>query len=142
MFISLQKQAEETIRNRGARVTSARVQILAMLLAERRAVSHHEIEERLQLQGKRRLDRVTLYRVLEWLNENGYIHRIVGDDRVWRFRVNADLNPHQHAHFECTSCTRVICLDDIKAEYHRRLPAGYRSQQIELTVKGLCAECA
>ena len=140
MFISLQKQAEETIRNRGARVTSARVQILAMLLAEQHAVSHHEIEERLQ--GKHRLDRVTLYRVLEWLNENGYVHRVVGDDRVWRFRVNTDINPHQHAHFECTRCTRVICLDDMKAEYDRPLPAGYRSQQIELTVKGLCAECA
>lgn len=140
MFTSLQKQAEETIRNRGERVTSGRVQILAMLLAEQRAVSHHEIEERLQ--GKHRLDRVTLYRVLEWLNENGYIHRVVGDDRVWRFRANTDINPHRHAHFECTRCTRVICLDDMKAEYDRPLPAGYRSQQIELTVKGLCAECA
>lgn len=140
MFISLQKQAEETIRNRGERVTSGRVQILAMLLAEQRAVSHHEIEERLQ--GKHRLDRVTLYRVLEWLNENGYVHRVVGDDRVWRFRVNTDINSHQHAHFVCTRCTRVICLDDMKAEYDRPLPAGYRSQQIELTVKGLCAECA
>lgn len=140
MFISLQKQAEEMIRRRGDRVTSGRVQILAVLLAEQRAVSHHEIEE--QLQGKQRLDRVTLYRVLEWLNGNGYIHRIVGDDRVWRFRANIDINPHQHAHFECTNCTRVICLDDIKAEYDRPLPAGYRPLEIELTVKGLCAECA
>ncbi|HEX8874437.1 MAG TPA: transcriptional repressor [Nitrosospira sp.] len=140
MFISLQKQAEEMIRRRGERVTSGRVRILALLLAEQRAVSHHEIEERLQ--GKYRLDRVTLYRVLEWLNENGYIHRVVGDDRVWRFRANADVNPHQHAHFECTRCTRVICLDDMKTEYSPPLPAGYRPQQVELTVKGLCAECA
>lgn len=140
MFIGLQKQAEEMIRRRGERVTSGRVQILAMLLTEQRAVSHHEIEE--QLQGKHQLDRVTLYRVLDWLNENGYIHRVVGDDRVWRFRANTDVNPHHHAHFECTRCTRVICLNDMKAEYTRPLPAGYRSQQIELTVKGLCAECA
>ena len=140
MLINLHKQAEETIRNRGDRVTSGRVQILAVLLGERHAVSHHEIEERFQ--GKHRLDRVTLYRVLEWLNENGYIHRVIGDDRVWRFHANIDANPHQHAHFECTRCTRVICLDDMKAEYNRPLPAGYRSQQIELTVKGLCAECA
>ena len=69
MLINLYKQAEETIRNRGDRVTSGRVQILAVLLGERHAVSHHEIEERFQ--GKHRLDRDTLYRVLEWLNENG-----------------------------------------------------------------------
>ena len=140
MLISLQKRAEEMIRNRGDRVTSGRVQILAALLGETHAISHHEIEGRFQ--GKYRLDRVTLYRVLEWLNANGYIHRVVGDDRVWRFHANPDISPHQHAHFECTNCTRVICLDDMKAEYNRPLPPGYRPQQIELTVKGLCAECA
>ena len=105
------------IRSRAERVTPGRMQVLAMLLEEQRAVSHHEIEQ--WFQGKRRLDRVTLYRVLEWLNDRGYIHRVVGDDRVWRFRANTDLNPHQHAHFECTRCTTVICLDDTKAEYNR-----------------------
>ncbi len=140
MFPDFKKQAEEMIRSRAERITPGRIQVLAMLLEEQRAVSHHEIEQ--WFQAKRRLDRVTLYRVLEWLNDRGYIHRVVGDDRVWRFRANTDLNPHQHAHFECTRCTTVICLDDTKAEYNRPLPAGYRSQHIELTVKGLCAECA
>ena len=74
-MIDLQKNAEEMIRRRGERVTSARTYILAMLLSERRVVTHHEIEERLK--GKRRFDRVTLYRVLEWLNEKGLVHRVV-----------------------------------------------------------------
>ena len=99
MFPDFKKQAEEMIRSRAERITPGRIQVLAMLLEERRAVSHHEIEQ--WFQAKRRLDRVTLYRVLEWLNDRGYIHRVVGDDRVWRFRANTDLNPHQHAHFEC-----------------------------------------
>ncbi|HET7061382.1 MAG TPA: transcriptional repressor [Nitrosospira sp.] len=133
------KQAEEIILGRAERVTRGRVQVLAMLLEEQRAVSHHELEQRFK--GKHRLDRVTLYRVLEWLNERGYIHRVVGDDRVWRFRANFDLKPHQHAHFECTRCTRVICLDDLKAEYDPPLPAGYRSQEVELRVRGLCPGC-
>ncbi|MDQ3187144.1 MAG: transcriptional repressor [Pseudomonadota bacterium] len=139
MFINFQEQAEEMIRRTGDRATSARVRILAILLAEQRAVTHHEIEERLS--DDRRLDRVTLYRVLEWLNEKYFVHRVVSDDRVWRFRANADAHAHQHAHFECTRCTTVICLDDLKAKYDGPLPAGYRSQEIELTVKGLCAEC-
>lgn len=139
MFIDFQEQAEEMIRRTGDRATSGRVRILAVLLAEQRAVTHHEIEERLS--GGRRLDRVTLYRVLEWLNEKCFVHRVVSDDRVWRFRVNIDSHPHQHAHFKCTRCTTVICLDDLKARYDGPLPAGYRSQEVELTVKGLCAEC-
>lgn len=139
MFIDFQEQAEEMIRRTGDRATSGRVRILAVLLAEQRAVTHHEIEERLS--GGRRLDRVTLYRVLEWLNEKCFVHRVVSDDRVWRFRVNLDSHPHQHAHFKCTRCTTVICLDDLKTRYDGPLPAGYRSQEVELTVKGLCAEC-
>jgi Fur family ferric uptake transcriptional regulator len=140
MLDGFRKQAEEMILNRADRVTPGRILVLAMLLEEQQALSHHELEQRLQ--GKHRLDRVTLYRVLEWLNDRGYVHRVVDEDRVWRFRANLDIGPHQHAHFECTRCTRVICLDDLKAEYNRALPAGYRPEQVELTVKGLCAECA
>ena len=139
MSINFQEQAEELIRRTGDRATSGRVRILAVLLSEQRAVTHHEIEERLC--DDRRLDRVTLYRVLEWLNEKSLVHRVVSDDRVWRFRANDNAHEHQHPHFECTRCTTVICLDDLNAKYDGPLPAGYRSQEIELTVKGLCAGC-
>ncbi len=139
MFINFQEKAEAMIRCTGGRATSGRVRILAILLAEQRAVTHHEIEERLS--GGHSLDRVTLYRVLEWLSKKCFVHRLVRDDRAWRFRANIDVHPHQHAHFECMRCIRVICLDDLKAKYDGQLPAGYRSQKIELTVKGLCAEC-
>ncbi len=139
MSIDFVKQAEEIIRRTGNRATSGRVRILAVLLAEQRAVTHHEIEARLS--AGRRLDRVTLYRVLEWLNEKYFAHKVVSDDRAWRFRANANASPHQHAHFKCTRCTTVICLDDLKAKYDGLLPAGYRFQKIELTVNGLCAEC-
>ena len=140
MPINLKEQAESMIRHTGDRATSGRVQILAILLAEQRAVTHHEIEQRLS--GEQRLDRVTLYRVLEWLNKRCFVHRVASDDRVWRFRANFDAHSHQHAHFKCTRCTRVICLDDLKAGYDAPLPVGYRSQAVELIVKGLCAECA
>ena len=138
-MLELHKQAEEMIRSRGERATPGRVHILAALLSEQRAVTHHEIEERLE--RYQRLDRVTLYRVLEWLNEKCFVHK-VSADRIWRFRANLDTHPHPHAHFECTRCTTIICLEDMKPEYDRPLPAGYRSEEVDLRVKGLCAECA
>ncbi|SCX53818.1 Fur family transcriptional regulator [Nitrosospira sp. Nsp1] len=139
-MFSLQKQAEEMIRRRGERVTPGRVRVFAILLAEQRAVTHQEIEK--SLPDKPRLNRVTLYRILEWLDEKCFVHKVVGDDRIWHFRANSQVAHHQHAHFECMRCTRVVCLDDIKAEYDSPLPAGYQSREIELRVKGLCAECA
>jgi Fur family ferric uptake transcriptional regulator len=141
LMFNLRKQAEEMIRHGGERPTSGRIQVLAILLAEQqRAVTHQEIERRLH--DKPRLNRVTLYRVLEWLNEKCFVHKVVGDDRIWHFRANRQVAHHQHAHFECMRCTRVVCLDDMKAEYDSPLPAGYQSREIELRVKGLCAECA
>jgi Fur family ferric uptake transcriptional regulator len=138
--IYLQKQSEEMIRRRGERVTPARIQILAILLGECQAITHQEIEERLR--EKHRLDRVTLYRVLEWLSEKGFVHKVVSEDRTWRFLANTEEHPGQHAHFECLGCTRVVCLEDFEAVYEHPLPVGYHFWEIELTVKGLCDECA
>ena len=83
----MHKQAEEMIRSRGERPTAGRVRILAALLAEQRAITHHELEERVRCE--QRLDRVTVYRVLEWLHEKCFVHRVVTGERVWRFRANS-----------------------------------------------------
>ncbi|MDP1950708.1 MAG: transcriptional repressor [Nitrosomonas sp.] len=127
------------IHHSGGRMTSGRVNILAILLAEQQAITHREIER--HLLGKLQLDRVTLYRVLEWLANKHLIHKVISDDRVWRFHANHKLHLQQHAHFKCTRCARVICLDDLPAGRDWSLPIGYQLQEIELTVKGLCAEC-
>lgn len=138
-------QAEELVRNTENRVTATRVKILAFLLAQECAVTHQQIETALGEQEK--IDRVTLYRVLDWLAGQGLVHRIVSGDRVWRFRANnggVSLHHQQHAHFKCQQCGKVICLDDVRLDYEipLSLPDGYRGQEIELTVKGLCAQCA
>ncbi len=136
---TFQTTAEGMIRLSGGRMTSGRVNVLAVLLSEQQAITHREIAQRLP--GKTQLDRVTLYRVLEWLYNNHLIHKVISDDRVWRFHSNHRLYLHQHAHFKCTSCAQVICLDNLPAEHDWSLPSGYQFQEIELTVKGLCSKC-
>lgn len=126
------------IRDTGGRTTEIRVRILALLLAEERAITHREIEMHL---SDCQPDRVTLYRGLQWLVEKGLIHKITSDDRVWRFHVNHDEHIHQHAHFKCTKCEKVVCLEGLPSKNSLALPAGYRFQTMELTVKGLCAQC-
>ncbi len=139
MSIDFRNIAEELIQHHGGRVTAGRIGILAILLAEQHAITHREIEQRLP--ESLPLDRVTLYRALEWLAEKNLIHKVTSDDRVWRYHVNRELHAYHHAHFKCTRCAQVICLDDLPAERSWPLPAGYRFQEIELTVKGLCADC-
>lgn len=133
------EQAKQLVRNTGDRATHHRIRTLSVLLAEQRALTHREIEERLNV--KQQLDRVTLYRVLEWMGKRNLAHKIAGDDRVWRFRVNTELHSQQHAHFKCMQCAKVVCLDDFKIKPEPLLPFGYLFHNIELTVKGICAKC-
>ena len=132
--------AETLLAERGARVTPARTAALACLLEAREALTHHDVEKRLAKHGD--VDRVTLYRVLEWLTAEGLAHKVSGDDRVWRFSAAGhDLPGHAHAHFQCSECGKVVCLDEARVPAIA-VPAGYRRREVEITVKGSCDACA
>lgn len=132
--------AEALILKRAQRATSARVRVLGVLLAAGRPLTHHQVQE--ALKGRVRVDRVTVYRVLEWLTSRDLAHKIVGDDRVWRYKAHPDSAEHGHAHFKCSRCGAVFCLENTSTAYALTLPPGYRSQAVELTIRGLCAGCA
>jgi Fur family ferric uptake transcriptional regulator len=129
-------KAEEKIRATGERGTPARIEILAALLASPKAVAHVELENRFH----EHINRVTIYRVLDWLTEKQLAHRIAGEDRVWRFTAS-DEELHQHAHFQCEQCGQVVCLDQVNLAFAIALPEGYRSHRIDMTVRGDCAKC-
>jgi Fur family ferric uptake transcriptional regulator len=131
--------AEASLRRTGARMTRPRIAVLAVLLAAERALTHTEVESRLP--ASLGVNRVTIYRVLEWLTEQGLAHKIAGDDRVWRFNAAEHAHRGPHAHFQCSDCGQVLCLDPVTSGPAVKLPAGYRQQRVELTVKGLCADC-
>ena len=125
----------------GARLTRSRVQVLTTLLGAREALTHHEIERRLR-RGQD-VDRVTLYRVLEWLTDHGLAHKLAGEDRVWRFSAVGHDHRHGggHAHFECSECGKMVCLDEARLA-SIAWPAGYRRREVEVTIKGCCDACA
>lgn len=131
-------QAATLIRARGGRVTPARVSVLATLLEASRALTHHELER--ELARPEPLDRVTLYRVLDWLVRENLAHKIAGDDRVWRFNA-IGAETHRHAHFRCVSCHKVFCLENLGTGFALDLPEGFRAEGVELTVEGRCPRC-
>jgi Fur family ferric uptake transcriptional regulator len=138
-----QAQAEELLRRTGERVTRGRVIVFASLLEAKRALTHAEVENRIARLYD--IDRVTVYRVLDWLTQQGLTHRLAGDDRIWRFTAAHEARSRSagnHPHFKCKSCGDVICLDEIVAAPRVALPAGYRGEELEVTVKGQCAMCA
>jgi len=135
----LQTSSEsERIRALGARVTPARVDILRLLEQAERALSHRDVEEVLH----EAYDRVTIYRVLEWLVEQGLAHRVADADRVFRFSpVSAQGAEHaQHAHFRCEACGKVYCLDEVLLSVPH-LPEGFSGHSVEYNISGQCPAC-
>lgn len=136
--------AAATIAERGVRSTRARVDVLATLLSAHQALTHHDVEERLQ--RRHDIDRVTLYRVLDWLVAQGFAHKLAGDDRVWRFSASGEGrrgpgSGHAHAHFQCVECGKVVCLDEARMP-PISVPPGFRRREVEVTVKGSCDRCS
>lgn len=140
LTISPQNRAAELIVQAGQRCTPTRVRVLATLLGQADALSHHEIDA---AAAAPRIDKVTLYRVLDWLVEHGLAHKIVGEDRIWRFRANATRDGgHRHAHFQCNQCEKVVCLENVPVSTKVAVPSGFTLEEAELTVRGVCDKCS
>ncbi len=135
-----QTLAESMLRETGERVTRGRVVVLACLLDAQRPMTHAEVEA--AIGRAHTMDRVTVYRVLEWLTEQGLSHRISGDDRIWRFRAQRHSQRGSHPHFQCNNCGDVVCLEETPRVPTVQLPVGYQGGEVELTVKGVCGDCA
>jgi len=129
------KQAESQLRGLGQRVTGARVLTLAKLIHAQKPLTHDEILSDFQTP----MDRVTLYRVLDWLVKQGLVHRITADDRVWRFMVGDGGHSGHHPHFYCQNTGKMVCLTDIQLPAFT-LPKGLNVKYIEVVFHGICEE--
>lgn len=125
------------IRRSGARATPARVRVLRLLRAAPAALTHSEIEAAL---GDLAIDRVTLYRVLDWLAESGLAHKNTDAQRVYRFSAAAAGEHQTHMHFRCEDCGGVFCLDAAPPAAPR-LPLGFSLSRVDFDLRGRCAGC-
>lgn len=131
----------DAIRAAGARVTPARVRVLALLQSTPGSLNHGEIEALLLKEPLPGIDRVTLYRVLDWLAEVGLAHKAADARGVFRFSAaKPDVEHAAHAHFRCTGCGGVFCLDT-PPPAPPPLPEGFRLAGMELDIRGECARC-
>lgn len=151
------QSAEQLITDAGLRPTKARTAVLSTLLKSHTALSQPEILS--ALQGIKEIDRVTVYRVLDWLQENALIHKISTDDRAWKYQLNAPkrsfkaassavtngslglLNNHGHAHLHCQRCGTVLCIHELAAHIPQSIFDTYQVSHIEISLKGLCPDC-
>ncbi len=93
-------------------------------------------------------DSVTVYRTLNTLTRKKLLHRVRGDDRVWRYALSdpsAGSQHHNHAHFVCESCGNIECLRDVPLPeklMRQLMPAPpYQVSYSEILLHGRCPQC-
>lgn len=127
----------EILRKHNLKRTSCREGILTVIYNANKALSENEIRERLD----RNYDRTTFYRSFKTLEESNIIHKIVIDNQLVKYALgNPITSGPNHAHFYCSICETVKCLDSLPL-YSPDLPDGFSVSETEMIIKGSCNIC-
>lgn len=134
----------DVLKSKKMRITPARVEVLSLFVKEASALSHADLEKKLDPN----FDRVTLYRTLSSFVDNGLIHKVPDEAGVQRFAYcnheheeHEGVHTHTHVHFNCSCCNRTYCLDDIHIPTVN-LPRGFSQDESVYLVKGTCNKCS
>lgn len=120
------------------RATPAKKTVIDLLKSSETALSQDMIEA--EVAGK--MDRVTIYRVLNSFCEDGITHRILSDEGKYYFALcvncSEEEHNHDHFHFRCVECQKVECLEE---QVTVNLPEGYLQEHTIGWVTGYCNKC-
>ena len=125
----------------GLRVTPVRLAVLDILADAPRALRALEILE--GLRARRRVNKVTVYRILEDFTRRGLVRKLTLEGRVNHFELACEHHP-PHPHFQCHSCHEVQCLEPVALKQmwtELRGLVGNRADHIDIKVEGLCHKC-
>lgn len=131
------------------RATRASLAVLALFAARPEArCSEADVERSLQAQGIA-VNRVTVYRLLNKLHAAGLLQRSVDAERIARYVLSSMEEGAPVPRFECDGCHQQIRLpgqqDQLQTALHALRQslqaAGHEALQLDLAVRGRCADC-
>lgn len=136
-------RAERLCRERGVRLTDLRRSVLEALYETHRPLGAYDLAEALAARTGRRVAPITVYRVLEFLTEQGFVHRLV--------TRNAFIAcPHDHCDGDVTMfliCTRCGGVDEVESSGINAAigdalqRSGFRPSAKIVEIDGTCAHC-
>lgn len=146
---SLLAQAEALCEHRGARLTELRRHVLGLILDSASPTGAYDLLDKLR-QTRRSAAPPTVYRALDFLLEQGLIHRV---ERLSAFvgciaGCTAGGGDHSHTHAAqfliCRQCGRVLEMQnhDVSAVLARAAQdAGFTVGSATIEAEGLCSTC-
>ena len=140
MSANFDLQARRILKSASLYCTAGRVAVLRILLKSDKPLRQGEIARRL---GKKRFDKVTIYRTLESLLEVGLVHKAFLDERARHFELARNCSETQcHPHFTCTSCGNTHCLTEMSIPKVKSMHKGFLIHRQQTRLEGLCPACA
>lgn len=134
------QEYKQKLREAGLRATAARVSVLQQLTAAQQPVSHADMVDALGAFG---FDQSTLFRVLTELSEAGLVNRLDLGDQIRRFELRGAPGAPEfdHAHFLCTECGKIQCLEGYRFRLTPPRSGKLPGEITEVLFKGRCAKC-
>lgn len=133
--------ARGLIRQTGLKCTSARIQVLQLLLAQQEVLSADEVFEKLHQDGAK-LNCSTVYRILESFTEKKLTEKVLlPQSRKYGFLVYTLSHTH---HLICLGCHKVVNLEGCPLHGFEEELARKTHFQIvghALELYGYCEEC-
>jgi Fur family zinc uptake transcriptional regulator len=139
---SVLARAEGLCRSRGARLTPPRRRVLEILCASDRPLGAYEILAAMRRPGEGRAAPPTVYRALDFLLEQGLIHRL---ETLHAFIgcTHPD-HPHSGQFLICADCGEVQELEDqavVERLGNAAAESGFQPERPVVEVIGTCADC-
>ncbi len=132
----------EILEEAGLEATPARLRVLEVVGGQPAPLSAADIHRTVNRTG--RLDRVTVYRILERLVREKILQEVSLGGRRRLFGMAPSEHHPAHPHFRCAQCGAVQCLPPggVRVDLGgvRRLFAG-EIRGVEVHLEGLCANC-
>jgi len=127
------------LRARKLRATTTRLEVLSVIYNYKKAIPFSEIQNALH-----NFDRITLYRTIHALLENGIIHKALKSEKETFYAMCSNncasgTHNHKHIHFKCSSCEAVTC---VRADRPITFSIpGYSIEKFEIQATGVCEFC-
>jgi Fe2+ or Zn2+ uptake regulation protein len=140
-----QATSYESVMGRdGLRLTPQRRHVYEVLMEKRDHPTATEVFIRAQ-QGMPSISLATVYNCLETMVGSGLVKAVHVDREPTRFCANL----HEHGHFHCTGCGHIADIEfgrkgspSSRPPKGWKLPERYLVTHQELTLRGLCPDCA
>lgn len=142
LSVAALRRAEQLCTNAGERLTQARINAYAELLAQARPLSAYELLALMEQREGRKLAPLTVYRQLDFLVRVGLIHKL-SSAQAYVACQHLD-HPHESLYLVCSSCGKADELEsDSLAELLSKAAKsrGFKPDKPIVEVPGLCQSC-